>query len=71
MSRSRKYPIYKDGSHPWAKKEANKRVRQYIKLLDKGFKSIGFFHKLFCSYDICDYKFNPSTEEDIIKASRK
>ena len=64
MSRSYK-------KHPWvtdhhvkssseSKKFANKKVR-HTKDLPNG----GAFKKVFCSYDICDYKFFQTKEEAI------
>jgi len=71
MSRSIKYPIFRQKASKGAKRLANKKVRHYITLLDSGFKSTGFFHKLFEQWDIRDWKYIPYTKEDIIKAKRK
>ena len=71
MSRSLKYPIYKDKANKSDKRLANKKIRRFLKKLEKGFKSINFFHKLYNSYNICDYKIDPRDQEDKIKASRK
>lgn len=56
MSRSRKkYPIVTDYSKNYtsfAKRQANKKVRKYSKTLSKG----SVFKKLYCSWNIFDYK---------------
>lgn len=51
MSRSRKQPWYCD-SNPWAKQDANKLIRRYKGTIPNG-KS---YHKLYCPYNICDWK---------------
>lgn len=74
MSRSYKYPIWKDQSSRSqikAKTLANKKIRNHLKKLTFGFKAMGYFHKLFNSWDICDYRWYPRTEEDKSKAKRK
>jgi hypothetical protein len=63
MSRSYKKPWYCDRS-PWAKRQANKKVRKYKKGLSRG-KS---YKNLYSRYNICDYKFYSPDEP---KAYRK
>ena len=41
------------GGSAWAKRRANKRVRKY-----KGMLSGSQYKRLFCNYDIHDYRFN-------------
>lgn len=74
MSRSYKYPVWKDQSSRSqikSKRLANKRIRNHLKLLSFGFKGIKYFHKLFNTWDICDWKWYPRTKEDKLKAKRK
>jgi hypothetical protein len=55
MSRSyRKTPILKDPNNKWAKRKSNKRVRNNSDEIVNG----NHYKKLFCSYDICDFKMN-------------
>ena len=52
MSRSyKKHPVIACAKNPTGKREANKKVRR-SKSITKG-KS---YRKLYCSYNICDYK---------------
>lgn len=70
MSRSYKYPIFKDKPDKYFKKLSNKRNRQWLKSLNKGFKSTHLFKILVDRWDICDWKFIPDTNQ-INKARRK
>lgn len=69
MSRSRKYPIFKDHSGKFGKKQANKKIRRYNNL--QGFIGFQFLHKLFESWNICDWKDIPTDPDWIQKAKRK
>jgi len=69
MSRSRKYPIWKQKNDQDFKKYSNKRIRNFPMLV--GMKGSKLIKQLLCSWDICDYKFHPTTEEDKKKAIRK
>lgn len=61
MSRSfKKTPGWCD-YQPWAKKQANRRVRQYKGGLPDG----GAYKKLFEQWTICDWKFLYFTERDL------
>lgn len=51
MSRSYKKPWICDRS-PYNKNQANRKVRRYKRRIQNG-KS---YKKLYCSYNICDYK---------------
>lgn len=65
MSRSyKKTPMVKD-KNKGAKKLANKKVRRYKGAIKNG----GFYRKIFCSYDICDYMFSRTLEEYIERES--
>ena len=56
MSRSYKYPIYKDEADKRAKRLANKRIRKWFKTQEVGFKSNRIGKLLTNPYDISDYK---------------
>jgi len=71
MGKSYKYPIFKDQPSKSGKRQANKVIRTFLKKQTKGFKGINVLHKLFCSYNISDWKFVPRNKEDLIKSSRK
>jgi hypothetical protein len=72
MSNStKKTAVFTDKAHRSDKRAANKQIRKFIKSSEQGFKSIGFLHKLFNSWNIRDWKFFPSSEEDKQKALRK
>ncbi len=59
MARSRKnVGVYKD-RNPWAKRQANKKVRRYKGVLCNG----KMYRKLYCSYDICDWIFYSDDEK--------
>ena len=72
MSRSYKYPVWKDhGKHvKYNKRISNKKIRRYLKTLTKGLKT-NRLRLLEDPWNICDWKFYPDKEEDIKKASRK
>lgn len=61
MSRSYKHtPSCKaEKSCKWGKRQANKRVRKFKGDLGNG----KLYKKLYCSWEICDYKFNETWEE--------
>ena len=65
MSRSYKHtPGWTDGGTPyrkWAKRQANKIVRK-AKVVHNG----SAYKKLYCSYDICDYKFIYYSKKEIL-----
>lgn len=69
MSRSYKYPIYKQRNDKYHKKLSNKRIRNYFKTLKIGFKT-NKLRILVNPYDICDWKFIPD-EDKITIAKRK
>jgi len=72
MSKSKKYPVYKDSGSKDTKRLSNKRIRKYLKSLVKGFKSTKFFHQLLNQYDLCDYRWYPNKESSTYKqATRK
>ncbi len=52
MSRSYKKHPWSALRSPWNKKQANKRVRKYNKPIQNG----KAYKKLYCSWNICDYK---------------
>lgn len=53
MSRSyKKTPVCKDQGTRWMKCQASKAVRRYAEDIGDG----GSYKKLFCSYNICDYR---------------
>ena len=52
MSRSRKKPVWTENNKSWAKRQANKTVRRYKNGLSNGSN----YRKLFCSWDITDYR---------------
>lgn len=72
MSRSYRKPYYTDGQtkssksrenvRVWRKRQANRAVRA------ADVASGGAFKRVYCSYDICDYKFHCPTDP---KAKRK
>ena len=54
MSRSyKRVPVFKEVNKKRAKRQANKIVRQKIKKEDESTQ----YKKLFCSYDITDYRY--------------
>jgi hypothetical protein len=72
VSKSRKYPVYKDSGSKDTKRLSNKRIRKYLRSLVKGFKSTKLFHQVLNSYDICDYKWYPNKDSKQYKeATRK
>lgn len=71
MSRSYKYPIYTDQQDKRSKRHSNKRLRQFLKNIHKGFKSSIIKKKLTNPYNICDWKEDPDEGVDTLKAKRK
>ena len=71
MSRSYKYPIFKDLPDKFYKRLSNKKIRKFLKTLEKGFKSTKLFKELVNKWDICDYKWYPEDEEKLKIARRK
>jgi hypothetical protein len=71
MSRSYKYPVWKQRNDQGYKKYSNKRIRKFINTLSVGLKGTKLIKQLLCSYDICDYRWYPRNEEDKLKAKRK
>ena len=53
MSRSyKKHPVVTDRNNKWAKKDANKKVRN-----TEDISNGNNYKKHYCSWNICDYKF--------------
>jgi hypothetical protein len=72
MSRSKKYPIWKDQADKETKRLSNKRFRQAERqALHHGEEPPVNPKELFNQYDISDYRFWPRNEEDKKAASRK
>lgn len=73
MSKSYKYPIFKDTGKTglFYKKLSNRKIRKYLRSLSIGFKSSKLFKQLINSYDICDWKNFPEDKLQKIKAKRK
>ena len=69
MSRSYKYPVWKDKANKYVKRMASKAVRRCKDL--ENYKGYALLKKLFNSWNICDYKWYPDKEEDKLKAKRK
>lgn len=46
-------PVFKDSGTQWMKRQASKAVRRYAGETANG----RFYRKLFCSWNICDYRF--------------
>ncbi|MGO4271501.1 hypothetical protein AB4Z22_16925 [Paenibacillus sp. TAF58] len=67
MSRSyKKSPVSTDHHSPgtrWVKRQAAKAVRRYGGIVENG-KS---YRKLFCSWDICDYRFYQTREQAVLE----
>ncbi|MBS5910305.1 MAG: hypothetical protein E7L01_00990 [Paenibacillus macerans] len=65
MSRSvKKSPVWTDHTTPgtrWSKRQAGKAVRRFTGDMQNG----GWYRKLYCSWDICDYKFYKPQQEAI------
>ncbi|WP_083938083.1 hypothetical protein [Paenibacillus daejeonensis] len=65
MSRSlKRTPVCKDHSSPgtrWAKRKASKAVRRFSGKVPNG----KWYRKIFCSWDICDYRFFQSEQQAI------
>ena len=68
MSRSYKFPIWKQYNDKYHKKLFNKRVRKFS---IESYKGFSLLKKLLNTWDICDYKWYPRTKEDKLKAKRK
>lgn len=62
MSRSYKKTLGYCDRNPWAKRQANKKVRRTWDI-DSG----GAYKKLYDSYAICDYKFLYYSEQEYIQ----
>ena len=71
MSRSYKYPIWKDRTDKRMKRLSNKRVRQWLKTAQVGLKSNNLKKKLTNPWDISDWKIDPKDDKDKQKAMRK
>ena len=67
MSRSyKKSPVCTDHTSPrtrWAKRQAAKAVRRYDEIIENG----KFYRKIFCSWNICDYRFYQTKEKAILE----
>ncbi|MBU7315327.1 hypothetical protein [Paenibacillus oleatilyticus] len=65
MSRSvKKSPVWNDHYTPgtrWAKQQASKAVRRYAGDMQNG----KWYRKLFCSWNICDYRFFKTRQQAI------
>jgi len=66
MSRSYKYPVFKDHGNREVKRQANKVVRKYLDII--GGK---FYRKLFDPWNICDWKWYPDKLDKIKESMRK
>jgi hypothetical protein len=75
MSKSyKKIAIFKDKAHKNNKRWANKRIRKFIKSVEVGFKSINFFHKLYNSWDISDWKIKSTDrnfDQELLEKSKR
>ncbi len=79
MSRSYRYPIFKDAQGKKAKRASNKKVRSFLKTMTLGCKSSILKKKCFNSINISDWKIDPKKRdkfseidiEKIQKATRK
>ena len=71
MSKSYKYPIYKQRNSKSYKRLSNKKIRKVLLKLEIGFKSTKFFKTLVNPWDICDWRFKPRDEKDKLKSIRK
>ncbi|WP_223070222.1 hypothetical protein [Paenibacillus caui] len=65
MSRSvKKSPVWTDHHTPgtrWSKRQASKAVRRFTGDVQNG----KWYRKLFCSWDICDYRFFKTRQQAI------
>lgn len=65
MSRSvKRSPVYTDHDTPgtrWCKRQASKAVRRYTDEVRNG----KWYRKLFCSWNICDYRFFKTRQQSI------
>lgn len=64
MSRNvKKTPVCKDQATRSAKRQASKSVRRYTEQLSNG----AFYKKVFCSWDISDYCFRKTLQQEIFQ----
>jgi hypothetical protein len=70
MSRSKKFPVFKD-SHKklYDKRLSNKKIRKASDI--ENFKGFNLLKKLYDPWNICDWKWYPKDIDDINKSSRK
>ncbi|WP_314588307.1 hypothetical protein [Paenibacillus terrigena] len=65
MSRSvKQLPVWTDHRTPgtrWSKRQASKAVRRFTNEVQNGM----WYRKLFCSWDICDYRFFKTKQQAI------
>lgn len=66
MSRSYKYPVFKDHSNREDKRQANKVVRRSLVVVNGK-----FFRKLFDPWNICDWRWYPKDVDKIMESRRK
>jgi hypothetical protein len=75
MSNSyKKTAIFKDKAHRNDKRWANKRIRKFIKSIEQGFKSTNFFHKLYNSWNISDWKIKATSsnfDQELLEKSKR
>jgi hypothetical protein len=72
MSRSKKFPIWKDSPSKESKRIANKRFRQKERQsIHHGEEPPLKSRELTNPYDLCDYKFFPRNKKDSDRAARK
>lgn len=71
MSRSYKYPIFKDKASKTTKRLSSKAIRRWLRTLEIGFKSMKLFRQQINPYDLCDWKIFPIKQSDIEKSKRK
>lgn len=69
MSRSIKYPVFKDKANKYIKRLASKAVRRAKNL--ENYKGYSYLKKLFDPYNISDYRFFPIDENQEKIAKRK
>ncbi|QHW35182.1 hypothetical protein GZH47_19525 [Paenibacillus rhizovicinus] len=67
MSRSfKKTPVCKDPCSKWMKRQASKAVRRYDADLNAG----GGYRKVFCSWNLCDYRFIQTKQQAALEWER-
>ena len=71
MSRSYRYPIFKDKPGKKTKRSSSKKIRQWLKDEEKGFKSSKQFKHQVNQYDLVDWIWRPVKKKWIEKAKRK